>query len=166
MRRPPDARAWRAPLDWCDGRVRTQPATVCRLSGHTPADFPSPPHAASWRRRASASRSRSNEPPRQIEDGAHKLLRAAASCACLELACTQTSLEAGPPSTVPIACACGLLNARLATQLDQGAARAVRPPYAGLEATVEALQAMSKAMYTAVRVRSALCLQLKSTHEF
>ena len=75
-----------------------------------------------------ASRSRSNEPPRQIEDGAHKLLRAAASCACLELACTQTSLEAGPPSTVPIACACGLLNARLATQLDQGAARAVPPP--------------------------------------
>ena len=33
-----------------------------------------------------ASRSRSNESPRQIEDGAHKLLRAATSCACLELA--------------------------------------------------------------------------------
>ena len=33
---------------------------------------------------------------RQIEDGAHKLLRAAATCACLELACTQTALEAGP----------------------------------------------------------------------
>ena len=113
-----------------------------------------------------ASRSRSNEPPRQIEDGAHKLPRAAATCACLELACTQTALEAGPPSTVPIPWACGLLNARLATQLDRGAARAVLPPYAGLAATVEALQAMSKAMYTAVRVRSALCLQLKSTHEF
>ena len=93
---------------------------------------------------------------RQIEDGAHKLLRAAATCACLELACTQTALEAGPPSTVPIAWACGLLNARLATQLDRGAARAVLPPYAGLAATVEALQAMSKAMYTAVRVRSAV----------
>ena len=34
------------------------------------------------------ARSRSNEPPRQIEDGVHKLLRAAATCACLELACT------------------------------------------------------------------------------
>ena len=91
---------------------------VCQMPRYTPADFPSSPHAASWRRRASASRSRSNEPPRQIEDGAHKLLRAAASCACLELACTQTSLEAGPPSTGPIACACGLLNARLATVLN------------------------------------------------
>jgi len=43
-----------------------------------------------------------------------------------------------------------LLNARLATQLDRGAARVVLPPYAGLAATVEALQAMSKAMYTDV----------------
>ena len=58
------------------------------------------------------------------------------------------------------------LNLRLATQLDRGAARAVLPPYAGLAAMVEALQAMSKAMYTAVRVRPVLCLQLKSTHEF
>ena len=99
-----------------------------RIVWQTPADFPlltSRGLMAASRFQASA---RSNEPPRQIEDGAHKLLRAAASCACLELACTQTSLEAGPPSTVPIACACGLLNARLATQLDQGAARAVRPP--------------------------------------
>ena len=54
--------------------------------GHTPADFPSQvtrPHGGVA---LAASRSRSNEPPRQIEDGAHKLLRAAASCACLELA--------------------------------------------------------------------------------
>ena len=149
-----------------EDRTSPRAASVSRAYTHTPADFPSQvtrPHGGVA---LAASRSRSNEPPRQIEDGAHKLLRAAASCACLELACTQTALEAGPPSTVPIACACGLLNARLATQLDQGAARAVRPPYAGLAATVEALQAMSKAMYTAVRVRSALCLQLKSTHEF
>ena len=58
---------------------------VCQISGFI-RPLISPHLAASWRRRASASRSRSNEPPRQIEDGAHKLLRAAASCACLELA--------------------------------------------------------------------------------
>ena len=103
---------------------------TCLLN--TPADFPSQVTRPDGGVALAASRSRSNEPPRQIEDGAHKLLRAAASCACLELACTQTSLEAGPPSTVPIDCACGLLNALLATestQLDQGAARAVRPLY-------------------------------------
>ena len=52
----------------------------------TPADFP----LLTSRGLMAASRfqacARSNEPPRQIEDGAHKLLRAATSCACLELA--------------------------------------------------------------------------------
>ena len=54
---------------------------VCDVPPDTPADFPSQvtrPHGGVA---LAASRSRSNEPPRQIEDGAHKLLRAAATCA-------------------------------------------------------------------------------------
>ena len=79
-----------------------------------------------------ASRSRSNEPPRQIEDGAHKLLRAATSCACLELArARRRHLKPARPQRCQLRAKLAL-NARLATeltQLDQGAAGAVRPPY-------------------------------------
>ena len=52
-----------------------------RIVWQTPADFPlltSRGLMAASRFQASA---RSNEPPRQIEDDAHKMLRAAATCA-------------------------------------------------------------------------------------
>ena len=61
-------------------------ASVSGACPDTPADFPSQVTRPDGGVALAASRSRSNEPPRQIEDGAHKLLRAAASCACLELA--------------------------------------------------------------------------------
>ena len=108
----------------------------------------------------------------EIEDGAHKLLRAATSCACLELArARRRHLKPARPqrcqSLARAACSAlgWLLNWTKVPHALSG--HPICWSRSNGRSLAGGVLAVSKAMYTAVRVRSAaLCLQLKSTHEF